>query len=49
MVEGVWVVVGEGATRAVGQVVEVDDHVVRARPSPGPVERHRHLLRQRTA
>jgi hypothetical protein len=49
MVEGAWVVVGEGAARAVAQVVEVDGDIVRVRPLPGPVERHRHLLHKRTA
>ena len=49
MVEGAWDVVGEGAARAVAQVVEVDGDIVRVRPLPGPVERHRHLLHKRTA
>jgi hypothetical protein len=49
MVEGAWVVVGEGTARAVAQVVEVEGDVVRVRPLPGPVERHRHLLHKRTA
>jgi hypothetical protein len=42
--KGAWLVVGEGTTRAVAQVVEIDDDVVRVRPLPGPVEQHRHLL-----
>jgi hypothetical protein len=33
----------------VAQVVEVDGDIVRVRPLPGPVERHRHLLHKRTA
>ena len=49
IVEGAWVVVGEGSARAVAQVAEVDGNVVRVRPLPGPVERHRHLLRRRPA
>ncbi len=49
VVEGAWVIVGEGSARAVAQVVEVDGDVVRVRPLPGPVERHRHLLHKRTA
>ena len=47
--EGAWVVVGEGTARAVAQVAEVDGNVVRVRPLPGPVDRHRHLLHKRTA
>lgn len=47
--EGAWLVVGEGTTRAVAQVVEIDDDVVRVRPLPGPVEQHRHLLSHRVA
>jgi hypothetical protein len=49
IVEGAWLVVGEGQARAVAQIVEVDDDIVRVRPLPGPVERHRHLLHKRTA
>ncbi len=49
MVEGAWLIVGEGAARAVAQVVEVDGDVVRARPLPGLVERHRHLRHKGTA
>jgi hypothetical protein len=49
MVEGAWLVVGEGAARAVAQVVEVDGNIVRVRPLPGPIERHRHLLHKRSA
>lgn len=49
VVEGAWLVVGEGATRAVAQVVEVEGDIVRVRPLPGPVERHRHLLTHRVA
>jgi hypothetical protein len=42
--EGAWLVVGEGSTRAVAQVVEIEGDVVRVRPLPGPVSRHRNLL-----
>jgi hypothetical protein len=42
--EGAWVVVGEGSTRAVAQIVEIEGDIVRVRPLPGPVERHQHLL-----
>lgn len=42
--EGAWIVVGGGSVRAVAQVVEIDGEIVRVRPLPGPVERHRHLL-----
>ncbi len=47
--EGAWLVVGEGAVRAVAQVVEIDDNIVRVRPLPGPVDEHRHLLSHRVA
>jgi hypothetical protein len=49
IVEGSWIVVGEGTARAVAQVAEIDGRVVRVRPLPGPVERHRHLLGKRIA
>jgi hypothetical protein len=49
VVEGAWLVVGEGSTRAVAQVVEVEEDIIRVRPLPGPVERHRHLLTHRVA
>ena len=42
--EGAWLVVGEGAVRAVAQVVEIDGDIVRVRPLPGPIQRHRALL-----
>jgi hypothetical protein len=42
--EGAWLVVGEGSTRAVAQVVEIEGEIVRVRPLPGPVARHRRLL-----
>jgi hypothetical protein len=42
--EGAWLVVGEGSARAVAQVVEIEGDIVRVRPLPGPVERHRRLL-----
>lgn len=44
VVEGAWLVVGQGSVRAVAQVVEIDGDVVRVRPLPGAVERHRHLI-----
>lgn len=44
VVEGAWLVVGEGSTRAVAEVVEIEGDIVRVRPLPGPVDRHRHLL-----
>jgi hypothetical protein len=47
--EGAWIVVGEGSGRAVAQVVEIEDDIVRVRPLPGPVERHRELLSHRVA
>lgn len=49
VVEGAWLVVGEGSTRAVAQVVEIEGPIVRVRPLPGPVDRHRHLLAHRVA
>jgi len=49
VVEGAWLVVGEGSARAVAQVIEIEDDIVRVRPLPGPVERHRHLLAHRVA
>lgn len=47
--EGAWLVVGEGSARAVAQVVEIDGEIVRVRPLPGPVSRHRRLLGDRVA
>jgi len=47
--EGGWIIVGERTSRAVAQIAEVEGNVVRVRPLPGPVDRHRHLLRKRTA
>jgi hypothetical protein len=47
--EGAWLVVGQGDVRAVAQVVEIDDGIVRVRPLPGPVRKHRELLRGRVA
>jgi hypothetical protein len=47
--EGAWLIVGEGNVRAVAQVVEIDDEIVRVRPLPGPVSRHRQLLGGRVA
>ncbi|MGO9558652.1 MAG: hypothetical protein ACLPQS_14365 [Acidimicrobiales bacterium] len=47
--EGAWIVVGEGSTRAVAQVVEIEGEIVRVRPLPGPVESHRALLRHDVA
>lgn len=49
VVEGAWLVVGEGSARAVAQVVEIEGDIVRVRPLPGPVDRHRHLLAHRVA
>ena len=42
--EGAWIIVGEGSVRAVAQVIEIDGEIVRVRPLPGPVDKHRHLL-----
>jgi hypothetical protein len=47
--EGAWLIVGEGSTRAAAQVVEIDGNVVRVRPLPGPVSKHRQLLSGRVA
>jgi len=47
--EGAWLVVGQGSVRAVAQVVEIDGDIVRVRPLPGPVQKHRDLLRGRVA
>ncbi len=47
--EGAWIVVGEGSTQAVAQVVEIEGDIVRVRPLPGPVEQHRALLRHDVA
>jgi len=44
LVEGNWIVVGEGTVRAVAQVVDCDGRVVHVRPLRGSVERHRDLL-----
>jgi hypothetical protein len=30
--------------RAVAQVIEIEGEIVRVRPLPGPVDKHRHLL-----
>lgn len=49
IVEGAWVVVGEGSARAVAQVVEIEGEIVRVRPLPGPVEQHRALLKHDVA
>lgn len=49
IVEGAWIVVGEGSAHAVAQVVEIEGKIVRVRPLPGPVERHRDLLRHDVA
>jgi hypothetical protein len=45
IVEGRWIVVGNPATKAVAQVVEVQGSVVRVRIRPGPVTSHLDLLR----
>lgn len=47
--EGAWLVVGEANVRAVAQVVEIDGDIVRVRPLPGPVSKHRELLGGRVA
>lgn len=49
VIEGAWLVVGEGSTKAVAEVVEIEGDIVRVRPLPGPVDRHRHLLAHRVA
>jgi len=47
--EGAWLIVGEGNVRAVAQVAEIDGDIVRVRPLPGPVSKHRELLGGRVA
>jgi len=47
--EGAWIIVGEGSTRAVAQVVEIEGDIVRVRPLPGPIENHRTLLKHDVA
>jgi len=42
--QGRWIVVGNPATKAVAQIVEVVGNVVRVRLLPGPVSRHLELL-----
>ena len=49
VVEGAWLMVGEGSARAVAQVIEIEGDIVRVRPLPGPIDRHRHLLTHRAA
>ena len=49
IVEGAWIIVGSGTTRAVAQVVQRDSELVLVRPLPGPVERYRELLRRDVA
>jgi hypothetical protein len=49
IVEGDWIIVGQGSVRAVAQVVEIEGEIVRVRPLPGPIERHRHLLTNHVA
>lgn len=44
IVEGAWIVVGSGNTRAVAQVADIVDEIVHVRPLPGPVSRYHHLL-----
>jgi hypothetical protein len=46
VVEGAWLVVGSGKTRAVAQVAEVAGDLVWVRPLPGPVSRYTNLLTQ---
>jgi hypothetical protein len=45
IVEGAWIIVGSGRVRAVAQVAEIEDGVVRVRPLPGPLDKYRHLLK----
>jgi hypothetical protein len=47
--EGAWIVVGSVAANAVAQVADIDGEIVHVRPLPGPVTRHRHLLRHSVA
>lgn len=47
--EGAWLIVGQGNVRAVAQVVEIEGDIVRVRPLPGPVSKHRELLDGRVA
>lgn len=47
--EGAWLIVGQGDVRAVAQVIEIEGEIVRVRPLPGPVHRHRHLLAHHVA
>ena len=49
IVEGAWIIVGSGTTRAVAQVVQRDAELVWVRPLPGPVDRYRELLRRHVA
>lgn len=45
IVEGAWIVVGEGSARAVAQVGEIEDDIVGVRPLSGPVDLHKALLK----
>jgi hypothetical protein len=47
--EGAWLIVGQGDVQAVAQVIEIEGEIVRVRPLPGPVDRHRHLLAHHVA
>ncbi len=46
IVEGAWLIVGSGRTRAVAQVAEVTGDLVWVRPLPGPVSKYADLLAQ---
>ena len=46
VIEGAWLIVGSGKTRAVAQVAEVDGDRVWVRPLPGPVSKYADLLAQ---
>ena len=49
VIEGAWLVVGSGTTRAVAQVAQIEDGLVWVRPLPGPVGQYEHLLGSRGA
>ncbi len=49
IVEGAWIVVGSTTANAVAQVADIDGEIVHVRPLPGPVSRHRQLLRTAVA
>jgi hypothetical protein len=49
IVEGAWIVVGSMTANAEAQVAGIDGEIVHARPLPGPLSRHRQLLRSAVA